>query len=62
MDDDDYQRYDATGLAALVSRGEVSASEVVERAIARIESLNPALNAVITPLFDAARVRHSAPR
>ena len=55
MNDADYQRYDATGLAGLIARGEVTAAEVVERAIARIEALNPALNAVITPLFETAR-------
>ena len=56
MNDGDYRRHDATGLAGLISRGEVSASEVVERATARIEALNPALNvnAVNTPLFEAA--------
>ena len=52
---DEYNRYDAIGLAALAAKGEVSASELVETAVARIESLNPTLNAVITPLFDEAR-------
>ena len=55
LNDTDYQRHDAMGLAALISRGEVSADEVVETAIARIEALNPALNAVIAPLFEEAR-------
>ena len=55
MNESDYRRYDATGLARLVARGEVSAAELVDTAIARIEALNPALNAVVTPLFDAAR-------
>ena len=64
MNDADYQRHDATGLAALVARGEVSAGEVVETAIARIEALNPELNAVIAPLFDEAReaVRQGLPQ
>ena len=52
---DDYNRYDAIGLARLIVQGEVSASEIVETAIASIESLNPDLNAVITPLFEPAR-------
>jgi amidase len=30
--------------------------ELVEAAIARIERLNPTLNAVVTPLYDRARV------
>ena len=55
LNDADYQRHDATGLATLVAQGEVAADEVVECAIARIETLNPKLNAVIAPLFDEAR-------
>ncbi|HEY1643868.1 MAG TPA: amidase [Streptosporangiaceae bacterium] len=46
---------DATGQAELVRRGEVTAAELTEWGIARIEALNPELNAVITPLFDQAR-------
>jgi amidase len=45
---------DATGQVELVRRGEAHPRELVEAAIARIERLNPALNAVITPLFDKA--------
>src|SRR5437660_4307171 len=45
---------DATALAELVRRGEVAATELVEAAIGRIEQLNPALNAVVTPMFDRA--------
>ncbi|MGR9093410.1 MAG: amidase family protein, partial [Gammaproteobacteria bacterium] len=41
--------------AALVKNGEVSASELVEAAIGEIETLNPALNAVVIPMFDLAR-------
>ena len=55
MNEGDYRRYDATGLATLIARGGVTAAEVVETAIASIEALNPALNAVIAPLIDAAR-------
>jgi amidase len=46
---------DATAQASLVASGEISPSELVEGAIARIEKLNPALNAVIHELFDRAR-------
>lgn len=46
---------DASAQAALVRGGEVSARELVEGAIARIEALNPSLNAVIHSLFDKAR-------
>ncbi|MGR8918213.1 MAG: amidase, partial [Gammaproteobacteria bacterium] len=41
--------------AALVRSGEVSAGELVEAAIHEIERLNPALNAVVLPMFDLAR-------
>ena len=41
--------------ARLVRSGEVSAAEMVEAAIAAIEALNPALNAVVLPMFDIAR-------
>ena len=43
----DYTRHDGMGLAALVRSGAVSASELLETALARIEAHNPALNAVI---------------
>ncbi|HET7482678.1 MAG TPA: amidase [Actinomycetota bacterium] len=46
---------DATAQAQLVRDGEVSPAELVEDAIARIEKLNPELNAVIHPMFDQAR-------
>jgi amidase len=55
MNAEDDDQHDALGLAALVRRGEVSASEVCDAAIARIEALNPALNAVISRRFDQAR-------
>ncbi|NLP36059.1 MAG: amidase [Firmicutes bacterium] len=50
-----YQDYDAMGLAELVRKKEVSAGEVVEAAIARLEQLNPTLNAVIHKIYDKAR-------
>jgi amidase len=46
---------DATGQADLVRTGQASPTELVEAAIARIEKLNPELNAVIHPLFERAR-------
>ncbi|HEY1282437.1 MAG TPA: amidase [Acidimicrobiales bacterium] len=47
-------RLDAVAQADLVRRGELSAVELVESAIERIERLNPTLNAVVTPMFDTA--------
>jgi len=46
---------DATAQAELVRNKEISPEELVDDAIARIEKLNPELNAVIHPLFDKAR-------
>jgi amidase len=46
---------DASGLAALVASGEVSPLELCEAAIARIEAVNPQLNAVIHRLYGKAR-------
>jgi amidase len=48
-------RLDATAQAELVARGEASPVELVDAAIARIEALNPALNAVIHARFERAR-------
>ena len=46
---------DATAQAELVRTKEVSPAELVDDAIARMEKLNPHLNAVIHELFDRAR-------
>ena len=51
----DYGEYDALGLAALVARGQVSAAELVEAAIARVERHNGVLNAVVHKAYDEAR-------
>ena len=51
----EYPSYDALGLAELVRTGAVSAKELVETAIERIESLNPRLNAVIHRMFERGR-------
>ncbi len=52
---------DALGQAELVGRGEVSALELVDAAIERIEAVNPALNAVVAPLFERARAEARGP-
>ena len=46
---------DAIDQAALVRSGEVSAAELTEAAIERIETIDPSLNAVIIRWFDDAR-------
>ena len=48
-------RLDATAQAQLVRDGEVSAEELVESAIQRVEELNPQLNAVIHELYEEGR-------
>lgn len=45
---------DATEQAAMVRRGDVSPVELVEAAIARVEALNPTVNAVIWTCYDDA--------
>lgn len=45
----------ATSLARSIANGELSAVEVIDAHIRRIEEVNPALNAVVVPLFDQAR-------
>lgn len=52
---DDFASLDATAQAKLVRTGQVSALELVDAAVARIERLNPALNAVIWTRFEQAR-------
>jgi amidase/6-aminohexanoate-cyclic-dimer hydrolase len=52
---DEYDRYDAMGLAALVKRRDVSAAELLDAALVRAERLNPKLNAVVHPAHDRAR-------
>ena len=49
---DDLSLLDATAQATLVRDGDATAVELVEAAIARIEALNPTLNAVVTPIFE----------
>jgi amidase len=46
---------DATALAERVRKGEVHPSELVDAAIARIEKVNPTLNAVVHKMYDQAR-------
>jgi amidase len=51
----EYDDHDATGLAELVRTRQLSARELVDAAIARIEARNPALNAVVHTQFERAR-------
>ena len=51
----EYAAYDGLGLAALVAKGAVTPSELVEEAISRIEKHNPKLNAVVYKMYEQAR-------
>lgn len=55
----DIGRLDGVGQAALVRKGEVSALELVEAAILRIENLDLAINSVSWKGYEDARVRAS---
>jgi len=48
----EYVAQDATGLAQLIRRGAVSATEVATAAREAIETVNPHLNAIVDVLFD----------
>ncbi|MFD3263985.1 amidase family protein, partial [Phenylobacterium ferrooxidans] len=52
---EEYRRHDAVGLAGLVSKGEVSAAELLDTALERMAQVNPALNAVTLELADFGR-------
>jgi amidase/6-aminohexanoate-cyclic-dimer hydrolase len=57
---DDYDDYDATGLAALVARGDVTADELLDTALARTAAVNGALNAVVMLAEETARRKIAA--
>ena len=57
---DELAALDATAQAALVTRRELSARELVDAAIERLERRNPELNAVIHSYLDLARERADA--
>lgn len=54
MKQSEYLRYDATALADLVRRGEVTSREVCEAAVERATRVNGTLNAICYPQFSEA--------
>ena len=52
---EEYRKHDATALAALIKKKEVTPSELLEIAIKRTEEVNPTLNAVVTKLYDLGK-------
>lgn len=57
----DYEDHDGMGLAALLRQRKVSATELLDAAIARTEQRNPGVNAVVIPMFEQARAAAQAP-
>ena len=51
----EYDDYDALGLGQLVRSGEVSAKELLNEAIDRVERVNDKLNAIVYRYYDEAR-------
>jgi amidase/6-aminohexanoate-cyclic-dimer hydrolase len=52
---DEYDSHDALALAERVERGDVSASELLDLAVRRAEERDPAIGAIVIPMFDEAR-------
>jgi amidase len=49
---EEYRRFDAVALAGLVRKGEVSAGELLDVAIARAEAVNPKINAIVHKQYE----------
>ena len=58
---DELADLDSIGQAALVRGGEVTAAELVQAAIERVERHNPSVNAVVTRMYDLALERAAQP-
>ncbi len=56
----EYEQYDGLGLAELVQRGEVTPTELLDAAIARVEARNDAVNAVIGRRYEYGRAAIAA--
>lgn len=55
-----FSDHDATSMAELVRSRQVSATELLDDTIRRIEAVNPKLNAIIAKTYDRARARAAA--
>lgn len=58
---DEYQQHDGLGLAELLRKGEVTAAELLDVALARAQQVNPRLNAIVMPMETIARARAKEP-
>src|SRR5690606_26921562 len=61
MNYQEYLRYDGLGLAELVAKKEIQASELLNTALERSHQVNPELNAIIIPMHDYAMKRTQSP-
>jgi amidase len=59
--EDPFAGLDATAMAELVRKKEVSPLELTDAALARIEALNPTINAVVTRFADLSRDKAKGP-
>ena len=57
----EYETYDATGLANLVQKGDVTPLELCEAAIERMERRNPGLNVIVTLMLEIGRKTAQSP-
>jgi amidase len=55
MEFTEYRKHDATALAALVKKGDVTPRELLETAIERLEEVNPRVNAIVHRCYERAR-------
>jgi amidase len=55
MTPSEYLQHDAITLAELVQQGQVTPAELLDAAIAQAEAVNPAINAIVTPLYEQGR-------
>src|SRR5262249_57186845 len=51
---EEYRKQDATALAGLIAKGELSAKTVLEVAIARAEAVNGSINAIVHKQYEQA--------
>lgn len=52
----EYDQYDGLGLGELIRKGEVTASELMEEAIARADKHNGKINAIVFKFYEQARI------
>jgi amidase len=56
----EYRGLDATDMSALIQAGDLSATQLLESAIARMSQVNLAINAIVIPMLEHARERAGA--